>query len=381
MEIETIHLSSIMDATRFDDLDYFVRHTAFVICHKSEPVETLLAILRYIPAESPRIVVTNCPPGEFARLNDELCGHQARGATYLAHQKDESLARFFRECGVSQILDASGVVANGKGEGMYIGAILAALLGGAEWIVYFDADNYAPSALLEYILAMGQLFTARTGMYPLHPAYRDYRDYSDYRDDAEPASLHNVRVCWASKPEYDGGAFIPQPHVLGRCTRVMAPLCDDLLRAWLPDHMERLLTPNAGEQGMTMATATALRFSSGFSIETFQLLELAFAGRRRGNVAPAVRLQQYLSGSPHLHEKKDGAHIRGMIAESLASLLIFERHVPRWLLSRIGALADELDIPLVRPTTYPPIRQLPLARYSDLAEQFRLEATLADVPA
>ena len=59
MEIETIHLSSIMDATRFDDLDYFVRHTAFVICHKSEPIETLLTILRYIPAESPRIVVTN----------------------------------------------------------------------------------------------------------------------------------------------------------------------------------------------------------------------------------------------------------------------------------------------------------------------------------
>ncbi len=41
MEIETIHLPSIMDAARFDDLDYFVRHTAFVICHKSEPIETL----------------------------------------------------------------------------------------------------------------------------------------------------------------------------------------------------------------------------------------------------------------------------------------------------------------------------------------------------
>lgn len=381
MEIETVHLPSIMDAARFDDLDYFVRHTAFVICHKSEPVETLLAILRYIPAGSPRIVVTNCAPGEFVRLSNELASQQAGRSAYLVHQKDESVASFFRECGVSQILDEDGVVANGKGEGMYIGAILAALLGVAEWIVYFDADNYAPSALLEYILAMGQLFTARpthathAAAYPLRPGFLDFWDH------AERAPLHNVRICWASKPTYDGVTFIPQPHTLGRCTQVMAPLCDDLLRAWRPDLTERLLTPNAGEQGMTMETATTLRFSSGFSIETFQLLELAYAGMWRGDGTAPVRLQQYLSGSPHLHEKKDDEHISGMIAESLASFLVFENHVPHDVLARITELARDLDICLTPPTTYPPIRRLPLARYGDLPARFRLEASLEDVSA
>lgn len=380
MDIETLHLPSIMDANRFGDLDYFVRHTAFIICHKSEPVDTLLAILRYLPADSPRIVVTNCPLRAFPQLNNELARHlTSRSATYLVHQKDERVAHFFQECGVSQILDASGAVADGKGEGMYIGTILAALLGIADWIVYFDADNYAPSALLEYILAMGQLFMSSAGTHPLGLDYQE-QEY------VERAPLHNVRVCWASKPEYDGVTFVPQPQVLGRCTQVIAPLCDELLRAWQPDITQRLLTPNAGEQGMTMASAMALRFSSGFSIETFQLLELAFTGIRRARFGRAgaptrVRLQQYLSGSPHFHKKKDEAHIRGMIAESLGSFLVFRRHLTPCLLSRIAALARELDLRLACPVTYPAIRRLRLARHGDFPAQFRLGTHVKDVSA
>lgn len=378
MEIETLELPSIMDADRFGDLDYFVRHTAFVICHKSEPVDTLLAVLRYLPAESPRIIVTNCAPQVLAQLRAELGERPtSRSATYLVHQKDERVAQLFRECGVSQILDATGAVANGKGEGMYIGTILAALLGMAEWVVYFDADNYAPSALLEYVLAMGHLFTSSAGAYPLRPGYREDPAY---------APLHNVRVHWASKPEYDGVTFVPQAQVLGRCTRVIAPLADELLRAWQPDTTQRLLTPNAGEQGMTMAAATALRFSSGFSIETFQLLELAFTSShqsrvRRVGAQPIIRLQQYLSGSPHLHEKNDDAHIRGMIAESLGSFLAFRRHLPPHLLSRMATLANELDIRLARPATYPSIRHLPLARHGDFPSHFRLDARMEEISA
>lgn len=373
MDIETVHLPSIMDADRFGDLGYFLRHTAFIICHKSEPMDTLLTILRYIPADSPRIVVTNCPQHVFERLNYELSAQfMPRGATYLVHQKDERVAQFFRECGVSQILDERGTIVNGKGEGMYIGAVLAALLDIAKWIVYFDADNYAPSALLEYILAMGHLFTANASAHPSHLGYREHQ---------ERAPLHNVRICWASKPDYDGVTFVPQPQVLGRCTRVIAPLCDELLRSWQPDATQRLLTPNAGEQGMTMAAATALRFSSGFSIETFQLLELAFTSIQRKGAPPRARLQQYLSGSPHLHEKKGETHIRGMIAESLASFLVFRRHLPPHLWSHITDLARELDIPLERPTTYPAIRRLPLARHRDFPAHFRLDACVEDVSA
>jgi mannosyl-3-phosphoglycerate synthase len=378
VHIETLHLPSIMDADRFGDLGYFVRHTAFIISHKSEPIDTLLTILRYLPADSPRIVVTNCAPGVLPQLTYEL-GERltSRGATYLVHQKDERVAHFFRECGVSHILDASGTVADGKGEGMYIGTILAALLGSADWVVYFDADNYAPSALLEYTHAMGQLFTSSADAHPLGLRSREY---------PERAPLHNVRVSWASKPSYDGVTFVPQPPILGRCTQVIAPLCDELLRTWQPGSAQRLLTPNAGEQGMTMATAMALRFSSGFSIETFQLLELAFTGVRRARLQragapPSARLQQYLSGSPHFHEKKDEAHIRGMIAESLGSFLVFRRHLPPHLLSRIATLARELDLRLESAATYPAIGRLQLARHGDFPAQFLLDARAEGVSA
>ncbi len=206
MHIETLQLPSVMDADRFGDLSYFVRHTAFIIPHKSEPVDTLLTLLRYLPADSPRIIVTNCAPGVLPELTYEL-GERltSRDPTYLVHQKDERVAHFFRECGVPHILDASGTVVDGKGEGMYIGTILAALLGIAEWVVYFDADNYAPSALLEYTLAMGQLFMPPANAYPLGRRSLGY---------PERAPLHNVRVCWASKPTYDGVSFAPQPPIL-----------------------------------------------------------------------------------------------------------------------------------------------------------------------
>jgi mannosyl-3-phosphoglycerate synthase len=378
VHIETLQLPGVMDADRFGDLSYFVRHTAFIIPHKSEPVDTLLTLLRYLPADSPRIVVTNCAPGVLPELTYEL-GERltSRDPTYLVHQKDERVSHFFRECGVPHILDASGTVVDGKGEGMYIGTILAALLGIAEWVVYFDADNYAPSALLEYTLAMGQLFMPPADAYPLGRRSLGY---------PERAPLHNVRVCWASKPTYDGVSFAPQPPILGRCTQVIAPLCDELLRMWQPQSAQRLLTPNAGEQGMTMATAMALRFSSGFSIETFQLIELAFTGVRSGRLQraggpPSTRLQQYLSGSPHFHEKKDEAHIRGMIAESLGSFLVFRRHLPPHLKSRIATLAHELDLRLACAVTYPAISRLPLAFHGDFPAQFLLGARVEGVSA
>jgi mannosyl-3-phosphoglycerate synthase len=379
MEIETLCVPHLLEAERLAELDYFVRHTAFVVCHKAEPLDTLLAVLRYIPAESPLIVVTNCAGCERAPLFEALAGELGRRpAAYLAHQKDVRLAQFFRHAGVARLLGADGLVVDGKGEGMYLGALLAALARSAEWLVYYDADNHAPSALLEYTLAMARLFMAGRTV-PLgaaeHPGGRagpvGAREHPGAAAaPAAPAALHNVRVCWASKPDYDGREFAPQPGVAGRCTRVVAPLCDRLARARWPATERAVLAPNAGEQGMTLGTALALRFSSGYSVETFQLLELLFAGERGGG--PRARLQQYTSGSPHFHQKKDDEHIRGMIAASLGSFLHFRRRLPAGLLERLGEVAAACGIAPVRPVVYPPLGRLPLAGHEGLAEQFRL---------
>jgi mannosyl-3-phosphoglycerate synthase len=377
MDIETVRLSQIIEAAHLGDLDSFVRQTAFVISHKAESLDTLLTVLRYLPAESPLIIVTNCPQRERAYLRAELESSLAeRPAAYLVHQKDERIAHFFRESGVSHILGADGAVVDGKGEGMYIGALLGALLRQPEWLIYYDADNYAPSALLEYTLAMGRLFMEERAA-----TTEDISMRHGHRGRAAPPRLHNVRVCWASKPSCDGEVYTPQSRVMGRCTQVVSPFCDELFRARQPYTEQSLITPNAGEQGMTMRTAMELRFSSGFSVETFQLLDLFFQRARHDDAGQAVLLQQYLAASPHFHQKKDAGHIGGMIAESLGSFLHFKRALPPGMVARIGEVLSQLGVSAIRPAVYPALRELPLAGHESLAEQFRLGTSAEAVSA
>jgi mannosyl-3-phosphoglycerate synthase len=284
-----------------------------------------------------------------------------RPVTYLVHQKDARLAQYFRGCGVPRLLDSDGLVRDGKGEGMYIGALLAAWLRAPEWLVYYDADNHAPSALLEYTLAMARLFLSTRAVGP---------STLDHAASPMPLrALHNVRVCWASKPSYDGQTFVPQPGLPGRCTRVIAPLCDRLLQARWPGTDQPLTTSNAGEQGMTMDTARTLCYSSGYSIETFQLLQLILTTGGRG---PRARLQQYLSASPHFHQKKDEAHIHSMIASSLGCFLALRRRLPPDMLAHLEEVCEAAQVRPVLPIIYPPLRSLPLEGYEGMAEQFRL---------
>jgi mannosyl-3-phosphoglycerate synthase len=360
MELETLCLPELLRAEHLSELDFFVRRTAFVVCHKAEPLDTLLADLRYLPAESPIIIVTNCPSDQRAMLFQALAAQLVdRPDTYLVHQRDARMAQFFRHCGVLRLLDADGLVRHGKGEGMYIGALLAVLLRTPEWLVYYDADNHAPSALLEYTLAMSRLFMSERAV------LLSGHEHSAYSAAHSPhRALHMVRVSWGSKPVYDGEEFVPQPGSMGRCTRVIAPLCDALLRAQWPGTEQALTTPNAGEQGMTMQTARTLRFSSGYSIETFQLLQLMFTA--------GGRLQQYMSTSPHFHQKKDQAHIDGMIAASLGCFQALRRQLSPEMLERVEEVSAALEVPPVLPIIYPALRSLPLEGHEDLAEQFRL---------
>ncbi|HEU5370680.1 MAG TPA: mannosyl-3-phosphoglycerate synthase, partial [Ktedonobacterales bacterium] len=151
MNIDTVRLSHILETDEFVGLSYFLSHTAFVVCHKSERLETLLGVLWYLPVNSPVIVVTNCPESKLGQLKQGLADSLVRHTRiHLVHQKDADVAQFFRERGLHQILGPDGAVVDGKGEGMYIGTLCALLLGYPQWVIFFDADNFVPSALLEY---------------------------------------------------------------------------------------------------------------------------------------------------------------------------------------------------------------------------------------
>ena len=117
---------------------------------------------------------------------------------------------------------------------------------------------------------------------------------------------------------------------------------------------------------MTIKTATTLRFSSGFSIETFQLLDLLSHAIGRKDFAERIILQQYLSRSPHFHEKKGDEHIKRMIEESLGCFFHFEAFLPDTVKWQLQEIYDEQRLKLVYPLVYPPIKDLPLERIETL---------------
>lgn len=363
MNIQTVQFAHILENRDLDALHDFLSQTAFVISHKNESIETVLRVLWYIPVNSTIIIVTNCAEherDELARaLKTRLVEHHK---TYLIHQKDEGIAQIFQNAGVSHILGTDGKVLNGKGEGMYIGALCAHQLGYPRWLIFYDADNFVPSALLEYTLAMCRLF-----MSPSSP--RPEPGYGPFLTQKQP-DLHNIRICWASKPDLSSNNW--QAGILGRTTKVVSPLFESLLEGWFSITDHTISSSNAGEQGMTVKTATTLRFSSGFSVETFQLLDLLYNAALREGRGDEVIFQQYLSQSPHFHEKKGDEHIKGMIEESLGCFFHFETVLPENVRRHLQVVYDELQLERVSPAVYPALQDLPLEPYSQLMQQYAL---------
>src|SRR6266571_490495 len=346
MKIDTVQFSHILETGDLQNLHFFLSHTVFVISHKNEKVKTLREVLWYLPLNSPIIIVTNCQESEREAVTNELklelAHHQS---IYLVHQKEEAIARLFEAYGVYHILGKDGKVINGKGEGMYIGALCAYQLGYPQWIIFYDADNFVPSALLEYTLAMSKLFMS-TPFPALAPERETASTVMPSAAKHLDADLHNVRICWSSKPDLNNGHS--DTRIMGRCTKVVSPFFNDLLEGWFGIRDYAISSSNAGEQGMTVKTAVSLRFSSGFSVETFQLLDLLF------------------------HEHKGDEHIKKMIEESLGSFFHFKKALPYNVKRRLRKVYNELCLDLVIPALYPPLQDLPLERIESFMDRYSL---------
>jgi mannosyl-3-phosphoglycerate synthase len=356
VNIDTMRFSHLLEADGLYDLNLFLARTAFVIAHKNESLATLLGVIWYLPVNSPILIVTNCAEIEKEKLAQALTEQLAHHPhVYLIHQKDEQIARFFAEHNVHSILDASGRVANGKGEGMYIGALLASLLGYPEWIVFYDADNFVPSALLEYTLAMSRLFMQAQASSPIHAAKKQ--------------DLHNVRICWSSKPTL-GAASIPIGE-MGRCTRIVSPLLTELIAQWFARDCT-VISSNAGEQGFTMEAIRTLRFSSGYSVETFLFLDLLAHALTSDEQSQHVILQQYQAQSPHFHEKGDEEHVKHMIADSLGSFYYFREQFSPRLRQQIERIYWEMELEFRFPTVYPSLQELAVEKDEVFTNQYRL---------
>ena len=345
MYIETIRFSHILETDTLENFHYFSPRTAFIISHKAESAETLQGVLWYLPTNSPIIIVTNSPRKDIEHLKTSLRTHLLyHKKIYIVHQKDDSIAQFFKTAGVHHMLGKDGKVIDGKGEGMYIGTLFSALLDYPQWVIFYDADNLVPSALLEYTLAMCRLFLSTD-------AYG-----RTYQESHMADLLHNVRICWSSKPEVNNGSL--DYKLMGRCTSVVSPLFTTLIGEWFGIRDYPINSSNAGEQGMSIKTVKALRFSSGYSIETFQFLELLSKSFGLHGQPYRAILQQYQAKSAHFHTKKENEHIRKLIAESLGCFFVFRDSLPAITVNQLQGICDEMSLDLSYPLIYPALEDL-----------------------
>ncbi len=123
---------------------------------------------------------------------------------------------------------------------------------------------------------------------------------------------------------------------------------------------------------MTIKTAKTVRFSSGFSVEAFQLLDLLFNAAQRKDQSERVLFQQYQSQSPHFHTKKGDEHIRRLIEDSLGGFFLFEQWLPQNVRQQLQCVYDDLCLDLRYPVVYPPLQDVQFERHGMFVNQYKL---------
>jgi hypothetical protein len=133
------------------------------------------------------------------------------------------------------------------------------LLGYPQWVLFFDADNFVPSALLEYTFALGRLFLSAPMTAHIYPGGTLAVDGAAPGESDQP--LHHARICWASKPSLHESTW-PE-KVLGRCSSVVSPVVNTLVEDHFGLSNASIAVSNAGEQGRRVRGGEAVGALAG----------------------------------------------------------------------------------------------------------------------
>ena len=278
---------------------------AIVIPVKNERLRLLESALCGIPHDCLPIIISNSQRDPVDRFRmeqsmvDTFCRY-AKKRYVIVHQRSPELAQTFSDGNYPHLLDETGLVHNGKAEGMLAGIALARMLG-KKYVGFIDSDNYFPGAVFEY----ARLFSAGLSQ------------------SKSPYSM--VRIQWHSKPKIiESGLFFAK---WGRVSRITNLFLNQLLSHYTGYETDSLRTGNAGEHAMSMDLALRLDYSAGFSVETYHFVSLL---EKFGGIMPSpypdvmksgAEIFQMESRNPHFHEAAKGdKHIKEMISYSLAVL-------------------------------------------------------------
>src|SRR6476660_9440596 len=277
---------------------------AIVIPIKGERLKLLEGVLSGIPHDCLTIIVSNSPrqPIDRYKLEREAIEQFNRFAeknSIIVHQRDPGVSEALREVGYADLLSNDGTVRNGKAEGMIIGMLLSKM-SGKDYVGFIDADNYVPGAVNEYVKIFASGIAISTTPYTM------------------------VRVSWIYKPKVsDNGVYFSK---WGRVSEMTNHYLNSMISYYTGFETEVMRTGNSGEHCLSMKLAEALTYSSGFSVEPYEIINILeeFGGivptEHQDAMDKGIEIMQIETRNPHFHEEKGDAHIREMFLETLGCL-------------------------------------------------------------
>jgi mannosyl-3-phosphoglycerate synthase len=289
----------------YQELCNIYKDMAIVVPIRGERLKLVEGVLCGIPHPCLIIIVSNSPLEPIDRFYMEqdalrdFCTFVGKNAL-IAHQKDQILARAFKNAGYMSILSDDGMVRDGKAEGMIIGTLLARLAG-KKYIGFVDSDNYFPGSVEEYVREYAAGFVISRSPYSM------------------------VRIAWHSKPKIVESKLFFRKW--GRTSANTNAFLNKLMSHYFGFDTEIIKTGNAGEHAMTMKLAMNLDYSAGYSVEPYHIINLLekFGGVIESPNPEIMRQQieiyQIESRNPHLHEAGDKEHIDQM--HNLAMQVIY----------------------------------------------------------
>jgi mannosyl-3-phosphoglycerate synthase len=282
------------------------RKMAIVIPIKGERLKLLEGVLSGIPHDCLTIIVSNSPrqPVDRFKLEKEALDQFNRFVgknTLILHQKDPGLSDALKEVGYTSIFGPDDIVRNGKAEGMVIGMLLAKMAG-KEYVGFIDADNYIPGSVNEYV----KIFASGIAM------------------SNTPYTM--VRISWIYKPKWSESGQTHEMRKWGRVSEITNQYLNDLVSYYTGFETEVMRTGNSGEHCMSMKLAELLTYSSGFSVEPYEVVNILeeFGGilptENQDAMDKGIEIMQVETRNPHFHEEKGDDHLNEMVTGSLGCI-------------------------------------------------------------
>jgi mannosyl-3-phosphoglycerate synthase len=287
-----------------EEMSEIERKMAIVIPVKGERLKLLEGVLSGIPHDCLTIIVSNSPrqPVDRYKLEKEALeqfNQFAEKNALIVHQKDPGLSEALREVGYTSIFGPDDMVRNGKAEGMMIGMLLTKMAG-KEYVGFIDADNYVPGAVNEYVKIYASGIAMSNTPYTM------------------------VRVSWIYKPKIsETGVYFSK---WGRVSEITNQYLNSLISYYTGFETEVMRTGNSGEHCTSMKLAELLTYSSSFSVETYEMVNLL---EEFGGIVPTenqeamdkgIEVMQVETRNPHFHEEKGDIHLKEMIDGSLGCI-------------------------------------------------------------